>query len=175
MIELTTALNVTSTLALIGALAFAGLQVRTANRFRAEQAALSIIHTIQSEGWTQSIGVITSIPAGVTAAQIEALGPEVGHAIAEYGIRIETVGYMVFRGIVAIENVEELLGGMITLFWSRVKPWIEHDRERSSNLRNYEWVQWLADRLESRGTGLTLLPAHLAHADWKLTGGRYAA
>jgi hypothetical protein len=167
MSHLPDALNIASTLTLIGALIFAGLQVRVANRVRAEQAALAIIHAIQSEGWTHSLSVIIHLPDKVTAAQIDEMGPHAAQAIEAYGVRIETVGYMVFRGIVALEIVEELLGGAITVFWARVKPWVERDRKRSTSPRQYEWVQWLAERLEERKTGIAATPAYTKYADWK--------
>lgn len=167
MSHLAEILNIASTLTLIGALIFAGLQVRVANRMRAEQAALSIIQAVQSEGWTHSLGVIIHMPDNLTAAQIDALGLQTAQAIEDYGVRIETVGYMVFRGIVAIETVEELLGGAITLFWARVKPWVERDRTCSASARQYEWVQWLAERLEERKTGMDATPAYAKYLNWK--------
>jgi len=167
MLDLAAALNIVSTLSLIGALIFAGLQVRTANRVRAEQAALAMIQSIQSEGWTHALSLMLRVPVGVTVEQIDALGPDVARAIEDYGVRIETVGYMVFRGIVALETVEQLLGGIITLYWSRVKPWIERDRKRTTSYRQYEWVQWLVERLKERQAGLTAEPAYIKHSGWK--------
>jgi hypothetical protein len=175
MSHLPDVLNIASTLTLIGALIFAGLQVRVANRMRAEQAALAIIHAVQNEGWTHSLSVIIHMPDHLTPAQIDELGPQAAQAVEDYGVRIETVGYMVFRGIVAIETVEELLGGAITLFWTRVKPWVERDRKRSMSPRQYEWVQWLAERLEERKTRITATPAYAKYADWKPTQTRPAA
>lgn len=175
MSRLADVLNIASTLTLIGALIFAGLQVRLANRMRAEQAALAIIHAVQSEGWTHSLGVIIHLPDNLTAAQIDELGPQTAQAIEDYGVRIETVGYMVFRGIVALETVEELLGGVITLFWARVKPWVERDRKRSASPRQYEWVQWLAERMDERKTGIGAVPAYAKYVHWKPSQTRPAA
>src|ERR1700722_122484 len=102
MAELTTVLNILSTFALIGALVFTGLQVGTANRVRAEQAALSIIHAIQTDEWARTLNILTRIPPGATAAQIDALGLEIKESIEQYGMRLETIGYMGFRGFVSI-------------------------------------------------------------------------
>jgi hypothetical protein len=167
MVHLGDALNIASTLTLIGALIFAGLQVRVASRMRAEQAALAIVEAIQSEGWSHSLSVIIHLPDDVTPEQIDERGPECTQAIEDYGVRIETVGYMVFRGIIAIETIEQLLGGAITLFWARARPWIERDRQRAASGRQFEWVQWLAERLEQRKTGRTAEPAYLKYADWR--------
>ena len=167
MPHLADALNIASTLTLIGALIFAGIQVRVANRVRAEQAALAIVDAVQSEGWTHSLSVVIHLPDNVTAEQIDGFGPQCMQAIEDYGVRIETVGYMVFRRIIAIETIEQLLGGAITLFWARVRPWVERDRKRSGSRRQYEWVQWLAERLEERGSGRTADPAYIKYVGWK--------
>ncbi len=161
------ALNFASTLTLIGALIFAALQVRVANRMRAEQAALAIVEAVQSEGWSRSLSVIIHLPEQITPEQIDERGSQCARAIEDYGVRVETVGYMVFRGIIAIETIEQLLGGAITLFWARVRPWVERDRNRTESPRQYEWVQWLAERLEERKSGRTADPAYVKYANWR--------
>jgi hypothetical protein len=160
-------LNAISTLALIGALIFAGMQIRVSNRARAEQAALTIVEAVQSEGWSHALSVIIHLPDGVTPDEIDALGPACVKAIEDYGVRIETVGYMVFRGIIAIDIAEQLLGGAITTFWARVKPWVERDRQHSGSQRQFEWVQWLAERMDDRKTGRATQPAYIKFATWK--------
>jgi hypothetical protein len=149
-----------STLALVGALAFAGLQVRAANRARAEFAAITIIQTAQSEGWTLALQVLVRIPENATAAQIDKLGPEVTRAIIEIGIRVETIGYMVSRGIVSLEMVDDLFGGLLVFWWSRIRPFIDRDRERTANPNVCEYFQWLADRLVERRAKGAALPAY---------------
>jgi hypothetical protein len=173
MAELTTALNILSTFALIAALAFTGLQVRTANRVRAEQAALSIVHAIQTDEWARNLNILTRIPPGVTAAQIDTLGPEIKEAVEQYGMRLETIGYMVFRGFVSLETMEQLLGGITVIVWLRIKPWVEQDRVLTSSPRQYEWFQWLAERFEDRQTR-ERLPAFVRHAHWKQSDARPA-
>jgi hypothetical protein len=167
MSHLTDLLNIASTLALIAALVFAALQVRVANRGRAEQAALTIVEAIQNEGWSHSLSVIIHLPDAITPEEIDQRGPACTKAIEDYGIRIETVGYMVFRGIVSIDTIEQLLGGAITSFWARVRPWVERDRKRSASHRQFEWVQWLAERLEERRSGRTAEAAYTRYRDWK--------
>jgi hypothetical protein len=167
MLHLADALNIVSTLALIGALIFAGIQIRLSNRTRAEQAALTIVEAVQDEGWSHSLSVVIHLPDGVTPEQIDAMGPQCTQAIEDYGVRVETVGYMVFRGIIALETVEQLLGGAITTYWARVRPWVERDRQRSGSARQFEWVQWLAERVEERKAGRTFEPAYVKYARWK--------
>src|SRR5438270_12336999 len=85
-----TLLSALSSFAVVGALIFAALQVRVANRSRAEHAAISIVEAAQSEAWTLGLNQLYRIPHGATAEQIDALGHDVTLAIEQVGIRVET-------------------------------------------------------------------------------------
>ena len=156
-----TLLSALSSFAVVGALIFAALQVRVANRTRAEHAAISIVEAAQSDAWTCGLNQLHRIPANATAEEIDALGPELTDAIEQVGIRVETIGYMVWRGIVDIAMVDDLFGGVVIFWWSRIKPFAERDRERTSNPKSYEWFQWLAERLEDRRRDRPPVPAYL--------------
>jgi len=100
------------------------------------------------------------------AEDVEAYSPDVGRMLQETGFRLEALGYLVYRHVVSLRSVEELLGGMITLWWTRIKPLAERDREKTQNPRMFEWAQWLAERVAERRTGTESEPAFRAHADW---------
>ena len=154
------ALNAISSFAVVGALIFTALQVRVASRTRAEHAAITIVEAAQSEGWANGLRQLHRIPSSASAEQIDALGAEVTDAIEQVGIRVETIGYMVWRGIVDIQMVDDLFGGVVIFWWSRIKPYARRDRERTSNPKSYEWFQWLAETLEGRRQDNQVLPAY---------------
>lgn len=156
-----TLLSAVSSLAVVGALIFAALQVRVSNRTRAEHAAISIVEAAQSDAWTRGLNQLYRIPEGASAEQIDGLGPEVTDAIEQVGIRVETIGYMVWRGIVDIAMVDDLFGGVVIFWWSRIRPFAERDRQRTSNPESYEWFQWLAERLAERRQAQAPVPAYL--------------
>ena len=113
------------------------------------------------DAWTSGLNQLYRIPADATAEQIDELGPELTDAIEQVGIRVETIGYMVWRGIVDIAMVDDLFGGIVIFWWSRIKPFAERDRERTSNPKSYEWFQWLAERLTERRRNQPAIPAYL--------------
>lgn len=156
-----TILSALSSFAVVGALLFAALQVRVASRTRAEHAAISIVEAAQSEAWTRGLNLLHRIPPNATAEQIDALGAELVDAIEQVGIRVETIGYMVWRGIVDVGMVDDLFGGIVIFWWSRIKPFAERDRERTSNPKSYEWFQWLAEKLADRRKAKPAVPAYL--------------
>jgi hypothetical protein len=170
MLELTSILNILSTIALLGALIFAGLQVRSGNRTRAHRSAVAMIQAVQNQGWIKAVSVWQKIPLGSTPEEINAMGRDITHQIEEYGVRLETVGYMVYKDIIGLDVIDEMIGGAAVNFWTRFAPWIEQDRALTSSPRNYEWVQWLAEHLHERQTGQQTEPAYIRYKRWSSPG-----
>lgn len=160
-------LNLISTAAIVAALIFTALQVRQANTKRRDQAAVTLIQTIQSEGWTRMLDLIGKLPDGAQISDVEAAGPEVQRALIEFGVRLESVGYMVFRRNVDLKTVDELIGGMTLAFWSRAKNWAGRERERTGTPKYAEWCEWLANRITERREQLGHEPAYRLYADWR--------
>src|SRR5436305_3263262 len=94
--DLANLLDLVSTVTLIGALVFTGLQVRAANRARREQAAVTVIQTAAlSENSARILELLGQIPEGASAATIDDLDAETRRQILEFGLRLEVTCYMV--------------------------------------------------------------------------------
>ncbi len=165
-LDLASALNLVSTICIVGALVFTGLQVRAANRTRQDQAAIAVIQTTQSENWTRALSVVSALPPGATLDQVVVRGAAVEQALFELSIRLETIGYMVFRRLVPLATIDDLIGGIAVVFWSRARLWTQHYRTTTHNLRFNEWCEWLADRLAERREHRSHEPAHELHRRW---------
>jgi hypothetical protein len=166
-LDLAVWLNLISTAAIVSALIFTALQVRQANTKRRDQAAVTLIQTVQREGWTRALDLIGKLPANATAADVDNAGIETQRAVIEYGIRAETIGYMVFRRTVDLQTVDDLVGGVTLMYWSRAKAWCERNRERTSNPKSFEWCEWLVNRIAERRKQLGHDPAFARYADWR--------
>jgi hypothetical protein len=166
-LDVSSTLNLISTVAIVGALIFTALQVRQANLKRSDQAAVTVIQTAQSERWTRALDLIGKLPENAELSDIERMGPEIESCLFDFGMRLETIGYMVFRRIVKLDMVDELIGGVTLMFWSRAKAWAERMRIQSGNPKYWEWCEWLADRITERRARLGHEPAHIRHAHWR--------
>jgi hypothetical protein len=165
--DLASTLNVISTIAIVGALIFTGLQVRAANRARQDQAAIAVTQTTQNENWTRALGVIFSLPPDVKLEQIAERGPAAEQALFELSIRLETIGYVVFCHIVSLEAVDNLIGGVAMGFWARAQRWTENYRVATNNPKFNEWCEWLADRLAERHARIQHAPAPQQYRGWR--------
>jgi len=154
-------LNLVSTVTLIGALVFTGLQVRAANRTRREQAAVTAIQTAAlSANSARILELLGQLPEGASAAEIDKLDAEVKRQILEFGLRIEVTGYMVWHGMVDLQVVNDLGGGASLGFWSRAKHWSEERRKRTGQEEFLEWCEWLATQIERDRATRRYVPAY---------------
>ena len=80
--------------------------------------------------------------------------------------KYETLGYLVYRGIMPIELVEELVGGVGVHLWNRLRPWAESIRAEQGQPLLLEWFQWLAERLQERNRPQAT-PAYIRLQSWK--------
>ena len=166
-LDLQSWLDLISTVAIVLALVFTGVQVREANRARRDQSAVALMQSAQGDSWTLSMNTISQLPAGLDAGQVDAHGAAATAALVDFSVRLETIGYMVFSRLVSLSMVDDLLGGVILMFWSRALAWVERERVRTGNPRLFEWCEWLADRVRERRAAGAHEPAHLKHRHWR--------
>src|SRR5204862_300617 len=154
-------LNLVSTVTLIGALVFTGMQVRAANRARREQAAVTAIQTAAlSENSARILELLGEIPENASAAEIDNLNAEARRQILEFGLRLEIIGYMVSHGMVDLQIVNDLGGGAVLGFWSRAKNWWQEGRKRIGEAEFLAWCEWLATQIALHRATRTYIPAY---------------
>ena len=160
-LDFATALNLISAVTLIGALIFTGLQVREANRARRDQAAVTVLQTALSENSARMLDLFGEIPENAPAKLIDDLSQETKHAILEFGLRLEVLGYMVFRKLVELETVNDLAGGAVLAFWLRARAWSKERRQQTGHEEFLEWCEWLAQRVLAYRATHAYQPAHI--------------
>jgi hypothetical protein len=166
-LDLASWLNLVSTVAIVGALIFTGLQVRAANLTRRDQASLELIRTALSENSARALELFGRLPENAPASAIEQMSPEAKLDMFEFGIRFEMIGYMVYRHQLDLQTVDDLTGGTILGYWSRAKDWAEQHRARTGHDEFLEWCEWLSLQLAKRRGTRLYVPAYKQHANWR--------
>jgi hypothetical protein len=77
------------------------------------------------------------------------------------------VGYMVFRHIVKLDMIDDLIGGVTLVFSSRARAWAERIRIQTGNPKSFEWCEWLAERTTERHDRFGHEAASVRHAAWQ--------
>jgi hypothetical protein len=159
-LDFASALNLVSTVTLIGALVFTGLQVRAANRARREQAAVTVIETAAlSENSARFLELLSEIPDDASAAVIENLDAETRRQIFLFGLRVEVIGYMVFHGLVNVQTVNDLAGGAI-LGFGRARKTGRRKGKRTGHDEFLEWCEWLTTQIAQYRATRPYIPAY---------------
>ncbi len=153
-------------IAVLAAIIFGYIQLKDAKRQRNDLAAIELVRSFQDSEFTTAFRLIHGLSEEVSASDLVDKGSEYIDAALLIGIKYETMGVLVYRGVVPIAAVEELIGGIALTLWQRVRPWAESIREVQSQDRFLEWFQWLVERLEERSVG-EIKPAFVRFQDWK--------
>lgn len=166
MMDLNTLANlaeVFGALVVVGSVGFAFVQLAQFRRQRADMAAVELARSFQSPEFTRAVRIVVSMPDGVGAEEVTA-NPEWEDAAMMVSLTLESVGIMVHRGIVSIDMVWELMGGLVLAAWEKMEPWARYQREVQGREKFDEWIQWLSEQLEHRMDGQP--PAHRKYRDW---------
>jgi hypothetical protein len=166
--DLGTIANVATAAAVITGLAFGLAEIGHARREREERIAFEVLHAMLTPEWMRSVFVIEALPDGLSIADLNA-NPRALEAAHFVAVTLETLGYAVFRRMVSLRMVDELLGGITRVGWRKIGPFIRDERALSGSQKSMEWFQWLAERLEEHHPARTSLAvgAHDAYRKWR--------
>lgn len=155
-------------LAIIGGAIFGVIQLGEFRRTRRYQAAAELCRGFTEPDLARAVILLTSLPDGISRADLKARGPEYEAAAQIVGMTFETMGLLVHKDIASFSIVQELAGGLLLMMWRKIGTWVRETRIEQRNPRFGEWVEWLADRVEARESSIQ--PAFEAYADWTKYG-----
>ena len=157
--------QVLGAIAVVAAIAFGLAQIRQFRQQRRDALAVELMRSIQDAEFTRSLRVLLTLPVNATVEDFRSRGDSFEDAAWAIAAKYETLGYLVFSGIMPIELVEELVGGVGIDIWTRIRPWALAVREEQRQPLLLEWFQWLAERMEARARAQSV-PAYIRHRNW---------
>jgi len=166
-LDLDSVVGLATLVALVGGLGGAYLQLRESERRRRDAQATEAVRSIQNEEAFAASRLLSALPEGLTAHEIESRGPEVLGAARRMEMVGETLGYLVYSRVVPLAVVDEMAGGSIRACWRTLRRYAGEVREREGIPNSFEWFQWLADRLEENPVAWKRQGAHVAHREWR--------
>jgi len=164
--DIGTLANLATAIAVVVGLMFGILEVRHSRQEREERASFEVVHAIMTTHWIDSAPLVRSLDEALTPEELRA-DPVTLQAAHSVAFILEALGYAVFKRIVRLETVDELVGGSVRVTWRKLKRYAEYERQRTGSPKSWEWFQWLAERLdERRGTLAVQNGAYALHRDW---------
>jgi hypothetical protein len=160
-------LSLASTLAIVAAGIFAGMQVRQFNKQRARDSALQLLHSFQTPEFVNAVNIVFDLPDGLSKVEIEGrLGDKMTNVLVMFGT-FESLGVLVFRREIDIRLVEDFCAGVIVMAGHKFKRYLSDMQESSNRNTYYEWFQWLFEQFETRESKVPPVPAYIAFRNWK--------
>ena len=153
-------------LAVVFGIAFGLVQLKQHRTQRRDLAVLECARWFEDQDFTEAYRLLSILEPVTSKAQFDELGDEYESAAIRVGMKFETIGLLVHRGVVPISAMEDLVGGAALTIWHVIEPWVTETRVSRSHPTFWEWYQWLVERLEERGRA-NRAPAFVTHAHWK--------
>jgi hypothetical protein len=158
--------QVLGAIAVLAAIAFGLAQIRQFRQQRRDVLAVELMRSIQDAEFTRSLRILLTLPIDASVDEFRSRGESFEDAVWALASKYETLGYLVYRGIMPIELVEELVGGIGVNLWTRIAPWANALRAEQQQPLLLEWFQWLVERLQERHRP-EAVPAFIRCQNWK--------
>lgn len=161
LIDLFTALTV------LAGLGFAVAQVRHFRLAREREIALEMLRSYQTRDFAAASHIILDLPHGLSPQEVEDRLGDKMDLIFVFLATLESLGVLVYRREVSLDVVDDYFSGLIDICWQKLGPYIRYVRQRENRETLGEWIEWLHDRMAERERNTQVVPAHIAHRDWR--------
>ena len=158
--------RIVSSVVVISGVIFGIIQIRQYQQQRQDVAAVQLVNSFQSPDFNKSLRKVWSLPDAASWQELQELGNEWEAAAFQVGMTLETMGVLVYRRIVPLAILDELMGDAVMVLWRKLQPWVEHLRIEQKRDSAYEWFQWLAERLAEKERR-TEIGAYWKYRNWK--------
>lgn len=147
----------------VGGLLFAGIQIKLAREQRREAAAMTLLASYMASGtFPRAARLVMKTEDLVEACK----DPEVGVAVDEVNMLVESIGLMVYNRSIPLRLVAEWGAGGITRLWKRIEPLHTIERDDRGGTSPFDWWAWLATMIERHHPEMMTTSALDRHDDW---------
>lgn len=162
--DLTTAANLATTVAVVVGVVFGLLELRHAVRDRHDLAAVEVVRSVDSPEIRRAVIRVLELPHNATPDQVSD-DPQMRDAALLVYWAAEMFGSIVYEGVIDLHTLDRMHGGWVRGCWLRLRLWMEAERIKSGSVNTGEWWQWLYQRLEADPDPGKKLGAHIAYRD----------
>jgi len=153
-------------LAIVFGIVFGMLQLRQHQQQSRDMAIVELARSFEDPDFTEAYILVTSLDVGISDDELRAKGPKYVDAAMRVGWKFETVGVLIFKRVVPMDAMADLVGGFSLKMWSILGAWAREMRQKEGQPEFFEWYEWLVDRLAERGEA-TRAPAYEENRSWR--------
>lgn len=142
-------------------------QLKLDRQQRRDLAVMECARSFEDSEFTEAYRLLADLKPHLSKEELLDLGERYEAAIIRVGMKFETIGLLVYKDVVPIDAIEDLVGGVAILLWDVLHNFIQESREQGHHPTYFEWFHWLVDRLKERGRFDDQPSAFVAHKNWK--------
>ena len=154
-------------LMVIAGVFFALVEVRHYRQQRQEAAAMEIMRSFQSAGFTRALRLVMDYERECRHCDEEVMPQELQDAALMVSTTLESTGLMVYQRIVPFGLVQQLMGGTIQASWRVLRHHTQWQRVKLCRPSIHEWFQWLAERFDEFPEYRDEEGAYSKYQNWK--------
>ena len=136
--------------AILSAALFGLAQFRQHRNDQRNLAILELAKSFEDREFTEGYLLISSLDDNLSGAALRAASEDGESAAIRIAMKYETVGLLVYKGVVPLDALEDLVGDAALTLWRKLNVWVHEMREERSHARALEWFEWLVLQLEQR-------------------------
>jgi len=141
-------------------------QLKLDRKQRRDLAVMECARSFEDSEFTEAYRMLAELDLNLSKQEILDMGDQYESAIIRVGMKFETIGLLVYKDVVPIDAIEDLVGGVAILLWDILHNFVKESREQGHHPTYFEWFHWLVDRLKERGRFENQPAAFIAHKDW---------
>ena len=159
-------LNGLQTAAILIGLVYGGIQLAQFRSEQRRQSKIELARSFMTPEFHEAVAVALEMPGQVTTTHMQTQYAEELPRVLLLLQTFEIVGILVFGEDLELATVDNFLGSVIIMAWTKLRPWITEYREENNSPSVAEWFQWLAERLADYRAGAAPEPAYEAYRQW---------
>ncbi|MGH6890121.1 MAG: DUF4760 domain-containing protein [Rhizomicrobium sp.] len=162
-VDLPLALNIATTVAVVGGVIFGAWQIRVAARARATQVSLHLLEMLYSRDLMEGLSALNDLPEGLSWSELQTQLGERWYAVFTLINTLDGLGILVFRKEVAREVADDFFHHAVAIVWQKTRAGIVGRRPEPGRETSFRFLEWLAERQAVRpAPNVTLAAARCA-------------
>jgi hypothetical protein len=142
--DLALALNIATTIAVVGGVIFGAWQIRVAAKARATQVSLHLVEMLNSRDLMEGLSALNDLPEGLSWPELQTQLGERWIAVFTLINTLDGLGILVFRREVAPDVADDFFHHAIAIVWQKTRAAIIDRRQQPGRESGFRFLERLA-------------------------------
>ncbi len=143
--DLALALNIATTVAVVGGVIFGAWQIRVAAMARATQVSLHLVEMLNSRDLMEGLSALNDLPEGLSWLQLQTQLGERWISVFTLINTLDGLGILVFRKEVAPGMADDFFHHAVAIVWQKTRAAIIDRRQQPGRETSFRFLEWLAE------------------------------